>query len=133
MEDDCLLRGTRVIVPPSLRGKVLDQLHDGHPGIVRMKSLARQYVWWPGLDADLEARVGRVSQEPTISTITPMGMAPEALGSGACGLCRTFLGAHVPCPDRFPFEVDGGAHDQFLCYSSNHCKDEEQPCNTGPS
>ena len=38
VEDGCLLRGTRVIVPPSLRGKVLDQLHDGHPGIVRMKS-----------------------------------------------------------------------------------------------
>ena len=59
VEDGCLLRGTRVIVPPSLRGKVLDQLHDGHPGIVRMKSLVRQYVWWPGLDADLE---GRASQ-----------------------------------------------------------------------
>ena len=34
-----------------------------------------------------------------LSTITPMGMAPKALRSGACGLCRTFLGAHVPCPD----------------------------------
>ena len=43
----------------------------------------------------------RVSQAPTLSTITPMGMGPKALGSGACGLCRTFLGAHVPCPDRF--------------------------------
>ena len=58
VEDGCLLRGNRVIVPPALRGKVLNQLHDGHPGIVKMKSLARQYVWWPGLDRDLEGQVG---------------------------------------------------------------------------
>ena len=57
VEDGCLLRGSRVIVPPSLRGKVLDQLHDGHPGIGKMKALARQYVWWPGLDGDVEGRV----------------------------------------------------------------------------
>ena len=57
MEDGCLLRGTRVIVLPSLRGKVLDQLHVGHPSIVRMKSLARQYVRWPGLDAVFEGLV----------------------------------------------------------------------------
>ena len=57
VEDGCILRGSRVIVPPALRDKVLNQLHDGHPGTVKMKSLARQYVWWPGLDKDLEEKV----------------------------------------------------------------------------
>ena len=28
-----------------------------HPGIVKMKSLARSYVWWPNLCAEIEAKV----------------------------------------------------------------------------
>jgi len=57
VEDGCILCGTRVLIPPQLRSKVLDEIHEGHPGICRMKSFARSYVWWPGMDADLEDRV----------------------------------------------------------------------------
>ena len=35
----------------------MEQLHDSHPGISRMKSLARSYVWWPHMDKDLEEKV----------------------------------------------------------------------------
>ena len=54
VEDRCLLWGTRVIVPPQLRSAVLDELHEGHLGICCMKCFARNYVWWPGFDAELE-------------------------------------------------------------------------------
>ena len=44
IKDGCLLRGSRVVVPPKLRCRVVDEQHEGHPGIAKMKSLARQYV-----------------------------------------------------------------------------------------
>ena len=55
--DGCLLWGSRVIVPVALRVKVLRELDENHPGIVRMKEIARSYVWWPKLDEDVERTV----------------------------------------------------------------------------
>ena len=57
MEEGCLLRGSRVVVPPQGRKAVIDLLHDGHPGNTWMKGLASSFVWWPGIDHDLEERV----------------------------------------------------------------------------
>ena len=39
----CVLWGARVIIPPPGRVKLLKQLNDTHPGMVRMKMLARSY------------------------------------------------------------------------------------------
>ncbi|CAB4038561.1 unconventional myosin-X-like, partial [Paramuricea clavata] len=54
VEDGCLLWGTRVIIPPPGRSKILTELHEAHPGVSRMKALARSYVWWSTLDEDIE-------------------------------------------------------------------------------
>jgi transposase InsO family protein len=50
----CLLHGSRVVVPASLRPQVLDLLHLGHFGMQRMKQLARTAVYWPNIDQDIE-------------------------------------------------------------------------------
>jgi hypothetical protein len=42
----CLMCGIRVVIPTKLCSQVLDQIHEGHLGVVKMKSLARSLVWW---------------------------------------------------------------------------------------
>ena len=49
-----VLRGTRILVPRSLRRRALDLAHEGHPGIVSMKRQLRSKVWWPGIDSQVE-------------------------------------------------------------------------------
>ena len=57
IQDGCLLWGGRVVIPPQVREEVMLELHEAHPGIARMKSLARQYVWWPRMNANLKQKV----------------------------------------------------------------------------
>ena len=57
VENGCLLWGIHVLVPTKLRGKLLDELHQGHPGISKMKAVSRSYFWWPGLDRNIEGLV----------------------------------------------------------------------------
>ena len=58
----CILFGSRVLVPPPGRKQLLLELHQGHPGISRMKSLARMYLWWPGMDSEIEKLVKKCSK-----------------------------------------------------------------------
>ena len=40
----CVLLGSRMVVPPAGHKGVMEELHQGHPGINRMKGLARGFV-----------------------------------------------------------------------------------------
>lgn len=75
-----LLKGSRLVVPQSLRSMVMKQLHEGHQGIVRCRARALESVWWPGLSSQLASIVTNCRvcaeyrdqpAEPMIPTRTP--------------------------------------------------------------
>lgn len=53
----CLFYGMHAVVPQRQQALLFEDLHEGNPGILRSKELARGYVWWPTINADLEKLV----------------------------------------------------------------------------
>lgn len=69
--------GYRIIIPKSLRNKLLGELHAHHFGIVKTKSLARSYIYWSDLDKEIEKKCKSCihclwnRQAPTKSELMP--------------------------------------------------------------
>jgi len=57
VQQGLLLKGSRLVIPASMRLDVLDKLHAGHQGIVKCRARARESVWWPGITRQLEELV----------------------------------------------------------------------------
>lgn len=73
--NNCLMFGDRIVIPEKFRKQVLHQLHKGHPGMDRMKSLARSYIYWPNVDEDVKDFVrecrscAQAAKAPTKTTL----------------------------------------------------------------
>ena len=51
--NDVLLYSERVTIPKPLQKRILKDFHMDHPGTDRMKSLMRNFVYWPSMDQDI--------------------------------------------------------------------------------
>ena len=116
VQDGCILWGSRVVIPPAYCEGVLLELHEAHPGITRMKSLARMYVWWPGMDDQIEKMVKecRKCQDnqscPPVAPLHPWKWPTHPwtrLHIDYCGpvagkLCLVVVDAHTKWIEAFP-------------------------------
>lgn len=78
-----VLRGTRIVIPQSLRQQVPTIAHLGHVGIVATKLRLRTKVWWPDIDKEAEQYLSSCHEcqlagqatppEPLMSTELPLG------------------------------------------------------------
>lgn len=57
LQGNILYRDNRVCIPKIFQSKILNELHLTHPGIVKMKQLARKYCYWHNIDKDIERLV----------------------------------------------------------------------------
>ena len=48
---------SRIVIPRKLQSRTMILLHEAHPGLVGMKSLARSYFWFSIMDLNIEAVV----------------------------------------------------------------------------
>jgi len=56
-DNGIILRGSRLLIPKSLRQRVLVDLHSSHQGMERTKRRARQIVFWPSINNDIATTV----------------------------------------------------------------------------
>ncbi|XP_044168232.1 uncharacterized protein K02A2.6-like [Acropora millepora] len=75
-----LLRGTRIVIPSSMRLEILDKIDEGHQGTAKCRERAKGSVWWPGLSREIQDLVQQCrtcalhrdnKPEPLIATPLP--------------------------------------------------------------
>ena len=62
VDDGLVVCGRRLVIPLSLRRATLQRLHASHQGVDRTKRRARQAVYWPRMDQDIDNLIGACSK-----------------------------------------------------------------------
>ncbi|KAK7886282.1 hypothetical protein WMY93_025903 [Mugilogobius chulae] len=57
MSNGLLLRNNRIVIPQTMRKDMLHRLHEGHLGVEKCKRRAREAIYWPGINKDIEEMI----------------------------------------------------------------------------
>jgi hypothetical protein len=81
VSDGIIFKGMRIVIPPTLREQMIRLIHESHLGIVKCKQRARETLYWPGMNSDIEEAVknctkcaqfqNKLPHEPLIPTPPP--------------------------------------------------------------
>jgi len=99
LSQGCIVWGTRVVIPTYYCQQLLDKLHKGHLGMVRMKHVARSFIWWPVIDSNIESASRQCTQccqtrnMPT--TVTHQWERPPGPWQNECRFPRSCMSFHV--------------------------------------
>ena len=78
VEDGLVTKSSRLLIPSTLRWKVMEQIHDGHQGIEKCMLKARESVFWPGISDDIWEAVERCGIcQSTSRAVKPVGNFSE--------------------------------------------------------
>ena len=70
--NDILMYGEQVVISAVLTKKILKDFDTGHPGMSRMKALVRSYVYWLGMDKDIENMVKLCKNCASVAKVPPI-------------------------------------------------------------
>ena len=96
-----ILRGTRIVVPQSLRKRILKLAHETHQGIVKTKQFLRARFFWPGMDQAVEETIKGCSAcvlNQPLNKYTPLQTTPLPRGlwvKGAVDLVGPIDGKYI--------------------------------------
>ena len=112
MENGLLLKSIRIIIPKVMRDQFLNELHTGHLGITKCIELAKQTMYWSGINNDIEQFV--VTCQPCLKYAASKRKCPEKknqLGQEIPVMPWTKLGTDI-------FTLDGVNYLLMVNYTS---------------
>lgn len=102
--NDNIMYGERLVIPTGFHKRVLRQLHRGHPGIQRMKAVARSYVYWPNIDQDIEFYVKQCHNCANAAR-APVKNTLQSWSYPAAPMERIHVDIAGPCNDKYYFVI----------------------------
>ena len=121
-DEGLLMFEDRVVVPESLKEKILAQAHEGHAGSTKMKEILRSYFrsYWPKMTKDIDEKVRKCKQCVKFSNTNypaPMFSVAESVNNVWNLVAIDFVGPSsrlnnkdylsvIDCYSRFPFLIE---------------------------
>ena len=109
VQDGLIFKGDRIVVPTTMQTEIKERLHSSHIGVQGCLRRARETVYWPNMNADIEDYIGRC---PTCNSIQ-RSQAKEPMIAHAI---PELPWQHVACD---LFECDGADYVVLVDYYSD--------------